>query len=344
VALTIFAPEALASPILVLGAPRSGTTWLAKIVDSHPDVLYRHEPDQTFPCPSPVTPDDLPALLARWAADRSPRTVTKRPYFEKSWQPAWARGIRSSFAAAVSAAAHLPPPFNAIGRLSIPDLAARPAARVAIKSIDWGEGAAVLARTLPGSRTIFILRHPCGQVASVMHGNRQNRFDLRTDGTDMPFDETSAIRFAESHGITEAAFQALPEAGKYAWGWRAFNEPAYAALAVQPNVHIVLYEALCARPEVLSRRILAFAGLDWNRQTGDFVARSTAHRGEASYYAIFRNTAGAADAWRTRMAPAARDAVRLAVAASPLARFWPDLMSVSCAAQRGDLSSTAIRP
>src|SRR5689334_11827434 len=31
--------------ILVLGGPRSGTTWLAKIFDSHPDVLYRHEPD-----------------------------------------------------------------------------------------------------------------------------------------------------------------------------------------------------------------------------------------------------------------------------------------------------------
>ena len=31
--------------ILILGAPRSGTSWLAKIFDSHPDVLYRHEPD-----------------------------------------------------------------------------------------------------------------------------------------------------------------------------------------------------------------------------------------------------------------------------------------------------------
>jgi Sulfotransferase family len=344
VGLTTFAPEALASPILVLGAPRSGTTWLAKIVDSHPDVMYRHEPDHRLPSSSPLVPGALPALLARWAADRSPRTVTKRPYFEKSWQSPLARAIRSVFAATVSAAARLPPPFSALGRLSIPDLAARPAARVVIKSIDWGEGAAVLARTLPNSRTIFILRHPCGQVASVMHGNRQNRFDLRTEGTDMPFDEASAVRFATSHGMTEAAFQALPEAGKYAWGWRAFNEPAYAALAVQPNVHIVLYEALCAQPEVLSRRILAFAGLDWNRQTGDFVARSTVHRGEAGYYAIFRDTAGAAGAWRTRMAPADQDAVRSVVAASPLARFWPDLMSLSSAAQRDDISLSATRP
>ena len=37
--------EVSGCPILILGAPRSGTTWLAKIIDSHPDVLYRHEPD-----------------------------------------------------------------------------------------------------------------------------------------------------------------------------------------------------------------------------------------------------------------------------------------------------------
>jgi hypothetical protein len=309
-----------------LGAPRSGTTWLAKILDSHPDVIYRHEPDESLPGPSPLTPTELPALLARWALDRSPRTATKRPYFNKSWQPAWARGIRTVFAAAVSTAARMPPPLRALGALRIPDFGIRPAARIVFKSIGWAEGASVLAATLPNSRTIFILRHPCGQVASVMHGNRQRRFDLKTDGTDMPFNEAGAIRHAALFGIGEPVFQALPDAAKYAWSWRAFNETAYAALAARSNVHVVLYEALCAQPEALSRRILAFLGLAWNRQTADFVTRSTEHRGDAGYYAIFRNAAAAAEAWRSTMPPASQDAVRSVVAASPLVRFWPDLM------------------
>lgn len=322
-------PEALSAPVLILGAPRSGTTWLAKIIDSHPDVLYRHEPDATFPGPSPLTPDALPMLLARWAAETGARTVTKRPYFEKSWQPGWARGLRTLFANVVSAAARLPRPLGALGDLSVPDFGTLPAPRLEIKSINWTEGAPILARTLPDSRTIFILRHPSGQVASVMRGNRQRRFDLKTAGTDMPFDEAAATRFAAACGVDPAAFQALPAAAKYAWSWRAFNEPVYTALAVQPNVQVVLYEALCAEPEMLSRRILRFAGLDWNPQTEDFVARSTAHRGDAGYYAVFRDAVAAAEAWRTSMPASDQAAVRSVVAASPLARFWPDLAGAS---------------
>ncbi|HBK08843.1 MAG TPA: hypothetical protein DDZ81_23805 [Acetobacteraceae bacterium] len=314
------------SVILIVGAPRSGTTWLAKIVDSHPDVLYRHEPDETLPSPEPLTAEALQPLLHRWIADRGARTVSKRPFFPKSFQSGWARGLRALFAASVSAASRMPAPFAALGHASIPDLLSRPAPRVAIKSVRWAMGAALLARTMPSSRIVFILRHPCGQVASVMRGNRQRRFDLKTEGTDMPFDEAAAVAFAAAHGVDDPTFQALPDAAKYAWSWRAFNEPAYAALAVQPNVHVVLYEALCTEPEEMSRRILKFADLDWNAQTLDFVSRSTLHQGPAGYYAIFRDAVAAAENWRKTMSPNDQAAVRSVAAGSPLARFWPDLV------------------
>jgi hypothetical protein len=322
-------PEALASTILILGCQRSGTTWLAKIIDSHPDVLYRHEPDEALPAPPSVDAAALPALLTRWIADRGTRAVGIKPFFHKSWQPAWARPVRMAFATAIKAAGRLPTPVRALRDLPVPDLGAHPAPRTAIKSIRWAGDAAILARTMPASRTVFILRHPCGQVASVMRGNRQRRFDLKTEGTDMPFDEAAALPFAAAHGVDDPTFQALPDAAKYAWSWRAFNEPAYAELAAQPNVHVVLYEALCARPEALSRRILYFAGLDWTDQTEEFVTRSTAHEGKAGYYAVYRNAVAAAEAWRKTMSPADQQAVRSVAAASPLARFWPDLADQS---------------
>ena len=93
------ADEAAVSPILILGSQRSGTTWLAKIVDSHPDVLYRHEPDETILSPSPMTPAALPGLLHRWISCRDPRTVSIRPFFHKTWQPSWANQVRAGLAA-----------------------------------------------------------------------------------------------------------------------------------------------------------------------------------------------------------------------------------------------------
>jgi hypothetical protein len=46
------------SRVFILGEPRSGTSWLAKLFDSHPDVLYRHEPDIVH------RPDSLPKLMS----------------------------------------------------------------------------------------------------------------------------------------------------------------------------------------------------------------------------------------------------------------------------------------
>jgi hypothetical protein len=38
-------------PILVVGIPRSGTTWLARTIASHPLVRYVHEPDNHHHAP-----------------------------------------------------------------------------------------------------------------------------------------------------------------------------------------------------------------------------------------------------------------------------------------------------
>ena len=57
-------PIGPAKRVFLLGAPRSGTTWLAKLFDSHPDVLYRNEPD------SLVQEDSLPQICRLDAIDQ----------------------------------------------------------------------------------------------------------------------------------------------------------------------------------------------------------------------------------------------------------------------------------
>ena len=313
--------------ILLLGAQRSGTTWLGKIFDSHPDVLYRHEPDHGRVPSRAMDAPLLRATVAGWIDDRDQRTAAKRPFFRKSWQSAFEFWLRGSLAGLLAAGARLPLLGDRIARLGVPDLGAlgAPGVRAALKSIDWCDGAGAFARLLPDSRTIVILRHPCGQVASVMRGNRQGRFSLREAGTDMPFDEAPTVRFAAEHGVDGDTFQALPDAAKYAWDWVRFNEAVLSGLPSLPNARIVIYEELCARPAAIARELLEFCDLNWNPQTEAFIAESTQHNGIAGYYAVFRDSIAAAEGWRTGMAPEDQAAVQSVVRLSPLRQFWADL-------------------
>jgi hypothetical protein len=312
-------PENEDGVIFVVGAPRSGTTWLAKILDSHPDVMYRHEPDEWIPSPNDLDETNIHALVDRWIVDRSLRTSTKRPFFPKSWQTTPARLLR---AAAACGLRSLSLATDFVSRLPIPDLGTVDQARVVIKTVRWCDGIGIAARALPSSRTLVIMRQPCAQVFSIMRGAREGRFRLR-EGGDIPLDQVRAMACAATYGIDRTAFAQLPEAAKYAWGWAAFNETVETALSGLPNVRIIRYEDLCEDPQHTAREAMAFAGLTWHAQTADFVRRSARHAGPSTFYGVFQDAMLVSRRWRTEMNADDRRAVETVAAIVSVAHRWP---------------------
>ena len=311
------------SAILVLGSPRSGTSWLAKIFDSHPDVLYRHEPDEL----KLPTPGLKPAEQVReWLRQRGLRAAAKRPNFPKSWRPPLLDNVRQVLTAALALAERLPVSSYVAKRIGVPDLVAPNrwgSVRAAVKLVNWDGSLA--ARTMPNARCVFILRHPCGQIASIMTGLARKQFNRTSDDSEASLGMTSAMDYAERQGVDAAAFEALPDAAKHAWSWRAFNEPAVAALRDLPNARVVIYEELCHQPETVARDLFVFAGLNWHEQSTAFLGSSTQHDRPAGYFDVYRATGQVADRWRQTMSPADQDAVRTVLSTSSLARCWPDL-------------------
>ena len=311
------------STILVLGSPRSGTTWLAKIFDSHPDILYRHEPDQLTQATAGLDP---PRQVAQWLRQRRPRASAKRPSFRKSWRPASFETFRTVLAAGLAAAQRVPMISLLARRVAVPDMIAPnrwESVRGMVKLVNWDAGLA--ARTMPNTRCVFILRHPCGQIASVLAGLSSRQLIHDAGRSEARRDIESGAAWAERHGTDAAAFDALPDVAKYAWSWRAFNEPAAAALRDLPNARIVIYEDLCRQPDATARSLFAFAGLDWNTTTATFLGASTRHTRATGYYDVFRSSNMVVDRWRQTMRAQDQDAVRDILATSPLARHWPDL-------------------
>src|ERR1700712_2005324 len=131
--------------ILILGYPRSGTTWLAKIFDSHPDILYRHEPDEL----SPPRADAEPAgQISYWLKQRSLRAAGKRPTFAKSWRPLPLSLAHETLTLLLAGIERLPIGPLVSCHLGLPDLIAihrRKSVRAVIKLVNW-DGSAT-ART-----------------------------------------------------------------------------------------------------------------------------------------------------------------------------------------------------
>jgi hypothetical protein len=296
------------TPVLLFGMPRSGTTWLGKIFDSHPRVLYRHEPDTWQRL------KDIPIIAGRsgrarhegrvrefvasMPAMRADRVCGKRPLFPKDY--ASRAAVRRHALASVL--------HKALARVGVQSTAPTPPQpgegepyQLAWKSIESLGRLGLMLECLPEARSVHIVRHPCGYVASVLRGEAAARFDHNAAAADFPiYEMLSDTEPARRRGLTLERFRAMPVVERLAWRWVIFNEVAAEETAGDLRNRMLYYEELCAAPEVVTRALFDFCSLPWHEQTARFLHSSTS-RSRDDYYSVFKDPLESAWRWQSEL-------------------------------------------
>lgn len=310
--------------ILLFGMPRSGTTWIGKIFDSHPDTLYRHEPDSwgllnSIPLMAAAESAEKYAADVRNFCGRLPgmkltKVAASTPMFRKKYYSPLRYQLFRLNVLAVKAAAKLfgeLPIYNLIRTEDMRDV------RVVWKSIESLGRLGVIERAVQPCFGIHIARHPCGYVASVLRGEAQQRFT-----SDISASEDMGLlalcldtATARQHGLTLESLKRMHPVERLAWRWVLFNAKAMEDIEGEPNCMTLRYEDLCRDPLGVAKQLFDFTQLKWNSQTEKFVSQSTS-KNDGRYYGVVKDPLKASSKWKDELAAADIDRIFSIVSAT----------------------------
>jgi hypothetical protein len=319
--------------ILLFGQPRSGTTWIGKIFDSHPDTLYRHQPDsgsalKSLPLIAPVADYDkyrstVTHFVDRLANVNSPRSAGTLPIFPKSYLSSTGLLLRR-FAVLATKVSE---PF--ISDIPIPEFADLEKARgihVVWKSIESLGRLGVIVLAVADSKTVLILRHPGGYIASVLNGEARGQFSSTAKSSD-DFPVLRMLLEESPHkqrNPSDQAVKTMHPVERLAWRWVLYNEIALAGIEGIAGCTVLRYEDLCAHPVAKAKELIQFTGLTWHHQVETFVQRSTSRQSE-HYYSVFKDPLEASTKWSQQLSAADVERIMGVVRQSQLVDFYPDV-------------------
>lgn len=295
---------------LIIGSARSGTTWVAKLFDAHPWVLYRHEPDSavwTREIPGTVNREDYASYLPIAAAyldslyDVSTlKTNAGKVRFRKAYRAALAEMMFRSVFFSLRALEQIPSLRPKVETVKIPQFITadrRDRLYEVSKSVIAGGRAGLYAQAKPDMRFILVLRHPAGVVGSEIRGKKAGKML-----GEAPIKALAAMPGAIERGLTQQFFQEADYLERMSWFWVLFNEKMIADTRECENCLLVNYDQMCADPKSAVKTMYRHAGIELSAEVSDFLDRSTTPTAsEPEYFDLFRDPLAAANRWREQL-------------------------------------------
>lgn len=310
--------------------PRSGTTWIGKILNSQPDTLYRHEPDSWGLLNEvPLLPRIEQAMQYSQAVNEFIESIPRMhqtkvsatlPFFRQNYlSPTQFHLHRMSNVSSLFLARFL-------GEVSMPqfvDYQAKNDVHLIWKSVESLGRLGVIVRVAKDCRAVHLLRHPCGYISSVLRGETRKKFTdtLPTSEDYNLLEMLMQTEQAKVHQLRLDQLRKMSHVERLAWRWVLVNEKAHDDTYGSENCITALYEDFCNDPEGSARRIFQFTGLEWHPRVEKFLLDSTT-RDRSAYYSIFKDPKKSANKWRFELSAHDISAIMRIAEKSKVGRFY----------------------
>jgi hypothetical protein len=330
--------------VLLFGLPRSGTTWVGKIFDSHPRTLYKHEPDSFLLEPTmPWAPavSDTEALrpaairfLSLLANVNSSRAAGSLPVFPKGYRSHW-----ESWVHIVSILG-----TKLVSRVFAKELPVLPCfdygsaigLRLVWKSTNSLGRLGVFFRVANHRKAITIIRHPCGVIASLKRGLSKGLLRNHPSEDYPLFEMLMKTDVGKRYGLTVSRLQRMRSDERLAWKWVLVHEKAFEDVGGQDDVLFLRYEDICNDPAASTLKMFDFCGLPWNMQTERFLETSTkpssprfgcsklrSSQLRRDYFTIRKDPVHSATRWHSELQPEEIRRICDVLKCSSLAHLYP---------------------
>ena len=291
--------------IFIFSLSRSGSSWLGKIFDSHPDVFYLHEPDiedrglDLLPywfeeTPKPTEVEGARRYLKRLENARSLRATGTRPFFSKHYRGSTSEHLRRVliYGAKASERMGLVRPAN---HIHIPDFHDRASPQImVIKSVTaHGRADAFLRAADSEFKPVLLLRDPRAYVSSMVRGSKTGMMESPPG-----LGRLLKTRAARRIGLTPSSLELKDDIELHAWTWLLANMEAEAAIRAAGGT-IIKYELLGADALTEAKVLFKKMSLEWAPETAKFLQWSAESEGE--YYSVFRDPTKTMHRWRDEL-------------------------------------------
>ena len=319
--------------VVITGKGRSGTTWLARILNSHPACCYKHEP----------FPERKRTPYATWAAelrnDANPTTLRAKfdeicrgchhsidlpPFPDKNFE----RGnplILHALHGLGSRVTLLRGLYEAYGRPKLRD-----DTDILIKDVNFETALLPALCAALEPRLLAMIRNPFANVASHLAGVARGIFTSDRESDARRAREIIEAPGGEPYREYLPDLSTMPLAMFEALRWRIQVEPLVQIAEDLPRSRTVVYEDLCADPLTETEKIFDFIGWSLTPTTRDFIQASIAGSeatpdSRRAYFSVFRDPRASMNKWREQLTSTEQDQIAEMIRSSPLLDRWSDL-------------------